>query len=267
MKPVKNRPSAPPFRSRPRSLRQAFPKRAPPTWRPKARPSTQPSTPAAWKPPTPSNTPLWAALNSNPSSNPRATAPARSPKAPAGVPLEVHLQEGLSASTTYDFRLVATHAGKEEATSEPVWFRTQNPSGSFAMLDARAWEMVSPADKHGAPISPNFISSGAITQAAAAGGAFTYLADAPTEAKPAGYTATLQVMSKRGPQGWESQDIATPHATPTGASVPSGYVAFDEGLSSSILQPEVRLNRRSRRRPPNRRRLCATTKRGGIRRW
>ncbi len=160
------------------------------------------------------------------------------PEGTSGVPLEVHLQEGLSASTTYEFRLVATHTGKEEATSEPVWFRTQNPSGSFAMLDARAWEMVSPADKHGAAISPNFISTGEMTQAAAAGGAFTYLADAPTEAQPAGYTVTLQVMSKRGPQGWESQDIATPHATPPGASVPSGYVAFDEGLSSSILQPE-----------------------------
>ena len=160
------------------------------------------------------------------------------PEGTSGVPLEVHLQEGLSASTTYEFRLVATHAGKEEATSEPVWFRTQNPSGSFALLDGRAWEMVSPPDKHGAAISPNFIGTGEMTQAAAAGGAITYLADAPTEARPAGYTVTLQVMSKRGPQGWESRDIAPPHATATGGAVASGYVAFDEGLSSSLLQPE-----------------------------
>ena len=146
-------------------------------------------------------------------------------------PVSVHVQ-ALKPGTVYHYRLHA-HSLLGEGNAEGT-FRTQNPPGSFALLDNRAWEMVSPPDKHGAGLK--FIGHGQVTQAATAGGAFTYLADAPTEAQPAGYAVLVQVLSKRGPDGWESHDLALPHGGATG-STGSEYVAFDEGLSSAIVQP------------------------------
>ena len=146
-------------------------------------------------------------------------------------PVSVHVQ-ALKPGTVYHYRLHA-HSPLGEGNAEGT-FRTQNPPGSFALLDSRTYEMVSPSDKHGAGLK--FIGHGQVTQAAAAGGAFTYLADAPTEAQPAGYAVLVQVLSKRGPDGWESHDLALPHGSATG-STGSEYVAFDEGLSSAIVQP------------------------------
>jgi WD40-like Beta Propeller Repeat len=146
---------------------------------------------------------------------------------------------GLLPSTVYHYRVVAVSLinGKfEEFEGSDQTFTTQIPGGS-ALPDGRAWEMVSPPDKHGALIRTDL--GGGVIQASAAGDAITYSTDAPTEAEPLGYTNSLQVLSLRGSGGWGSRDIAVPHDTSTGVSVGQGeeYRFFSEDLSAGVVQP------------------------------
>jgi hypothetical protein len=164
------------------------------------------------------------------------------PDAVAGADFEIHSvsanPQDLSAGTVYHFRAVAHNAlgvvpGVEQS------FTTQ-PAGVFELPDARAWEMVSPLDKHGALIGA--IGEGGIVQAAAAGDAISYLADAPTEAGPRGNAAKVQVLSTRGGAGtlaWNSQDVAIAHDGATGAPTGNGseYRFFSSDLSLAVVQP------------------------------
>jgi DNA-binding beta-propeller fold protein YncE len=153
----------------------------------------------------------------------------------------VHLS-GLSPDTVYHFRFVATSArgkveGERNEKGEEIvhTFRTQ-AVGAFALPDSRAWELVSPPDKHGAEIEP--LGQGHVTQASVEGGAVSYVANAPTESLPGGYSNLVQVLSTRGPEGWSSRDLAPPHAIATGAELTSAeYVLFSGDLSSGLLQP------------------------------
>lgn len=103
--------------------------------------------------------------------------------------------------------------------------------------DGRQWEMVSPPTKSGALIRE--AAGQALLQAAAGGDAMTYQAVTPTEAGPAGNAFTVQVLSTRGISSWESKDISTPHAAPTGPSVGAGgeYRFFSEDLSVALVHP------------------------------
>ena len=152
--------------------------------------------------------------------------------------------EGLSASTIYHYRLVAVsevEPGRLEEFYEPDrTFTTQGPAAPFALLDRRAWELVSPPEKHGAALQPLRPLGGTVVQAAAGGDAVTYLASAPTEAAPAGYTNFVQVLSARAQDGgWVSRDLSTPHVEATGQSTGQGmeYRFFSSDLSLGILQP------------------------------
>jgi hypothetical protein len=143
---------------------------------------------------------------------------------------------GLSPHTPYHFRLFAEnshgHVEGEERT-----FTTQ-PTGPLSLPDQRAWEMVSPPDKHGASIAA--LDSGGVAQAAVDGNAMTYLATGPTEANPPGDSNLVQVLSTRNPSGlWSSRDIAAPHSAATGPSVGAGeeYRLFSADLSRAALQP------------------------------
>jgi hypothetical protein len=88
--------------------------------------------------------------------------------------------------------------------------------------------------EHGARVED--IGAHRLAQAAAGGGAISYLTNAPTESQPQGYSGFLQVLSTRGLEGWRSRDIATPNNTATGIEAHE-YVFFSEDLTSSILQP------------------------------
>jgi hypothetical protein len=153
--------------------------------------------------------------------------------------LSLHPQD-LTASTAYHFRVVAhnqfgTVAGEESA------FTTQSAGTATTLPDGRAWEMVSPPDKRGAQIysiSQNG-GEGGVIQSSAGGNAITYVADAPTESEPAGYTNFSQVFSTRDAGGWQSRDIAIPHDSATGISVGKGqeYRFFSEDLSQAAIQP------------------------------
>jgi DNA-binding beta-propeller fold protein YncE len=143
---------------------------------------------------------------------------------------------GLQPHTAYHFRVVAGNSHPGGAEGEERTFTTQT-AGAFALPDGRAWEMVSPPDKHGALLEP--ITEQGVAQAAAGGAAIVYQASAPTEAEPQGNTNFVQVLSTRGPTGWGSLDLAAPHTEATGLSLGLGeeYRFFSADLSLGVLQP------------------------------
>jgi WD40-like Beta Propeller Repeat len=171
------------------------------------------------------------------------------PGAPLGsgaseVEVAQHVQ-ALSPATVYHYRVVAVSelapGELESFPDQDETFTTQAASGGgggSVLLDGRTWELVSPADKHGARIDP-ISGAGAVVQAAVGGDAMTFLARSPTESQPAGYADEVQVLSLRGPDGWVSRDISTPHEHATGQPVGFGeeYRFFSEDLSLGVVQP------------------------------
>jgi hypothetical protein len=149
---------------------------------------------------------------------------------------------GLQPDTTYFYRLIVEDTGTGEQIFGPD--RTFTTQGAVPTLlpDNRAWELVSPPDKGGAVLS--ITGEVGIIQAAAAGGAIAYLANAPTEAGARGNAGPNQVLSTRGASGWSSRDLATPHQAPTGEtpSTSPEYKAFSEELAGALVQPFGRFN-------------------------
>jgi hypothetical protein len=144
---------------------------------------------------------------------------------------------GLRAGTTYHFRALASNELGNATPGPERVFRTQGSGGSLVLPDNRGWELVSPPDKKGALIEP--IAEIGVVEAAADGGGITYLTNSPTESEPAGYTNTVQVLSRRGAFAWSSGDIAIPHSGATGVAVGPGpeYKLFNPQLTLSIVQP------------------------------
>jgi hypothetical protein len=157
--------------------------------------------------------------------------------------LGAHVQN-LMSSTTYYYRVIATNAlgtveGEYNEKGEEIvhTFTTQLPGSTLALPDDRQWEMVSPPDKHGAVIAP--IGEEGVIEAAASGGAFTYVTGSPIESNPRGYANFGQVLSTRGNTAWSSQDVALRHDTGTGVPFGTGleYRAFSPDLSLALVQP------------------------------
>jgi hypothetical protein len=148
--------------------------------------------------------------------------------------------QGLLAGTTYHYRVVAVSElspGQSTSFDGPDQTFTTQPAAT-GLPDGRAWEMVSPPDKHSGSLQA--IAEEGVIMASRDGGAIAYLSYAPTEVAPQGYSNGVQVFSTRGPQGWGSQDIATRHTLPTGASVGGGdeYRFFSNDLASAIVEPQ-----------------------------
>jgi hypothetical protein len=147
------------------------------------------------------------------------------------------LVQGLVPSTTYYYRVVA-HNSLGAVQGPGRSFTTQ---GSGAVLpDGRQWEMVSPPNKHGAPLQP-MSEFGGVLQAAADGGAFAFYSLGPTDTEPQGNRSIddTQLLAKRGAGGWSTENITTAHeeiAKPEVGS-PSEYRLFSEDLSSALLEP------------------------------
>ena len=142
-----------------------------------------------------------------------------------------HVQ-GLSPGTLYHYRVVAV-SGKEEFPGPEQTFSTQGAGGQLTLPDGRSWEMVSPPDKRGA-----VIQLGGVVEAAAGGGALSYVANAPTEAAPPGFPGAVSILSTRGPAGWSTRDLASSHQRVTGKlKTPPEYRLFAEDLSAALVQP------------------------------
>jgi sugar lactone lactonase YvrE len=151
--------------------------------------------------------------------------------------------QNLSPSTVYHFRVVVSSAAAREVAGPDEQFSTQPTGSTFQLPDGRAWEMVSPPDKHGAGLYAVGYYEGADIQSAVGGEAFAWAASAPIESNPAGGRVgeTTQVLSKRrGPGVWASLDIATPHtegASTLAVGHSSEYKLFSEDLSSALVEP------------------------------
>jgi hypothetical protein len=153
-----------------------------------------------------------------------------------GVVVSAHVQSGLLADTTYQFRVVAANSAGT-LTGETVSFTTMTAGGGFELPDGRQWEMVSPPDKHGGDIEG---VREAVVQAAEDGSAITYRSNGPLSAQPAAnILANTQDISVRQPGGgWSTQDISTPHeaAVPVLSSIRE-YMAFSPDLTLALVQP------------------------------
>ena len=155
-----------------------------------------------------------------------------------GVTVTVEPQ-GLAPNTTYYYRVVATVTTSAETVEEVGTFTTQSAGGEFGLPDGRAWEMVSPPNKHGATIYP--LGEAGVIQAAEDGGAITYLTNAPIEGEPKGaYSVAEQMLSRRGTESWSSRDIVTPHDESTGLTAGIGleYRFFSTDLSRAVVEPQ-----------------------------
>lgn len=152
---------------------------------------------------------------------------------------------GLLPHTVYHFRALAhnsqpgTPGHPEIAAGEEQTFTTPQATGAeSALLDNRAWELVSPPNKHGALIwvTPN----GSVIQASASGGAITYSASGPIEAgAQSNLVYDAQVLSRRGSGGaWSSREINAPNNVVAGvAGTNKEYRFFSEDLSLGLLVP------------------------------
>jgi DNA-binding beta-propeller fold protein YncE len=180
-----------------------------------------------------------ASASSCESSGYEAEVPVPDAKLPADFEAHAvgaHVQ-GLKPNTTYHFRALAHNARGQGQPGEERTFTTQGPGGELRLPDGRGYELVSPPDKQGALIEP--IAEFGVVEAAASGDGITYLANAPTEAQPQGYTNEVQVLSRRGAAAWSTRDIAIPHSGATGLSAGAGveYKFFNPELTLGAVQP------------------------------
>jgi len=155
--------------------------------------------------------------------------------------VSVHLSS-LSPSTTYHFRVIA-ESSLGKTISEESTFTTQASAVEASLLDGRAWELVSPAEKHGASILP-LQKEGGLMQASESGRAVAYLANAPIgENEPLGYRGgpePVEIFGKRSGTQWSAEDIATANGVPAQGLVLGGpweYQFFTPELTSALLTP------------------------------
>jgi hypothetical protein len=147
--------------------------------------------------------------------------------------------QSLEPNTTYHFRVAAHNEHGEAISSDEVVFTTQRLGGELQLLDGRQWEMVSPPNKHGGRLlAPGGKEPEGVYEAAAGGGAMTYVSLGATEEGAQGSGAFVQVLSARAAAGWSSHDIATPNDEGTGQSerLPE-YRFFSQDLGLAVLAP------------------------------
>jgi hypothetical protein len=143
---------------------------------------------------------------------------------------------GLTPDTTYHFRAIANNMHGRAAPGAELTFTTEGTGGELVLPDDRGWELVSPPDKQGALIEP--IEFEGVVQAAASGNGVTYLANAPTEPDPVGYTNRVQVLSRRSADAWSSRDLSITHSAATGLSFKGPENKFFTlELSAEVVQP------------------------------
>ena len=119
-----------------------------------------------------------------------------------------HLQE-LAPGTTYHYRVVTVNEciASKTCTQDGAdhTFTTRPAASEVALPDGRAWELVTPANTGGSMLE---LSPG--RQAASDGSAITYLTGGTLGENVVSNNGGAQVLSRRGREGWGSQDISGP---------------------------------------------------------
>ena len=145
---------------------------------------------------------------------------------------------GLTPSTTYHFRIVAK-VGAETATGGDRTFTTNSAEPPPPLADARAYELVSPPEKHGALLD-GIARTWGLTQSAVDGSALTYPSDGAITESAEGNREPepSQNLATRGSGGWATQDLATPHERAAGLFQSfAEYREFSPNLSLSVVEP------------------------------
>jgi hypothetical protein len=163
-----------------------------------------------------------------------------------------HLQ-GLLPATVYHYRVVSGNASGSIVGPDQIFTTPAAGLAAATLPDGRQYEMVSPPQKDGSNVlgstGANGVGAsgeggvgtfGGVAQASSDGTKVTYLASLPF-AEPQGNAIGSQIVSTRGPQGWSSDDISTPHNTSTAVSIGHGieYRAFSLDLSLGLVDPSL----------------------------
>jgi hypothetical protein len=156
------------------------------------------------------------------------------------ITVEAHAQ-GLTPNTLYHYRLLATNTAHETTDGPDQTFTTQAAGTTFTLPDGRQYELVSPPSKEGARLAA--IGAEGVIEASEDGSAISYVATAPTEPSAVGSRSPerVQLLSRRGPDGWTTRDIATPHdkAGQLAVGHSSEYKFFSPDLSLGLFEPPV----------------------------
>ena len=146
--------------------------------------------------------------------------------------------EGLTPGTEYHYRVLA--ASSLGSSSREGTFTTRT---TFTLADSRAWELVSPPDKHGASIEA-ISKEGGLIQSSPDGNAVTFIATGPLEPGVEGNRSPTfhQIIARRSASGtpaWSDKDIAVANTAAQGVAPgqEQEYVAFSEDLSLSVVEP------------------------------
>jgi hypothetical protein len=155
----------------------------------------------------------------------------------ADVPESLRIQ-GLTPGTTYHYRVLAINSlGTSEGAERT--FTTQRPT-AFALPDARAWEMVSPPNKQGAPVEA-LTREGGLILASEDGDRLTYVVDGALGEEVHGNRSPewQQIFATRTAGGWSSQDIATPSSKAKGITAGQApeYQFFTPDLAVGLVEP------------------------------
>jgi hypothetical protein len=149
---------------------------------------------------------------------------------------------GLQPHTVYHYRLVTiSTTGTVEIRDRT--FRTQLAAASVVLPDERAWEQVSPPEKHGGSIISE--EGFDVWQAAPNGDGVAYVATAPVSEEPHTSGTRVSVLSTRGEGGWRSlEPMPTKSLPPEGSEEASANLVNGEfppfysvGLSHALIEP------------------------------
>ncbi len=152
----------------------------------------------------------------------------------AAVAVSRHIG-ALAPSTSYRYRLSVTAATTTVGPAHS--FTTTENAPVFALPDNRGWELVSPVDKNGGEVQgPGEIFGGGVFQAAPDGAAMTF-SSRSSFGEAAAASSASQYISRRGADGWATENVTTPALAGAFGASPDGvpYQLFSPDLSRGFL--------------------------------
>lgn len=157
----------------------------------------------------------------------------------AGVEIPL---EGLKATATYHFHVVATNANGTTESADQT-FSTASAEAAHAgegLPDGRAYEMVTPTNKHGALVV-SMRPYGLAIQAAEDGKSFAYVTDGPLSNEIEGNRSPepVQAIAERGTNTWATTELEAPHENVWGNrnGEPAEYSVFSPNLALALVLP------------------------------
>jgi hypothetical protein len=147
---------------------------------------------------------------------------------------------GLIPGTTYHYRVLDSNVLGETQGHERTFTTQEQQPVAFVLPDGRAWEMVTPPDKEGAPVEA-LGREGGIILASTDGSRLTYVVDGALGEDVQGNRSpeVQQILATRGTDSWSSQDIVTPNTIAKGltAGLAPEYQYFTADLSAAVVEP------------------------------